>query len=215
MHARIIDNQFVVPDLGKPRRNLAAALQEKAVAHLHDVGFVDGRDLLSPLAPRPFERRPRDTHRRILRDDLEALHHAWNHLVLQPRVQILRVLAENRQVEVEVRVPCLQPRQHTHGTEVYVKPQFLPQRDVDAFMSAADGRRRRTLQPDAAHFERGIQIVRNQRPVDRQGPLARVDAFPLDGCACRFDGARGGFRYFRSNSISGDQRNSVRDTTRL
>ncbi len=63
--------------------------------------------------------------------------------------------------------------------------------------------------PTRRHFERGIQIVRNQRPVDRQRALARVDALPLDGCARRFDGARGRFRYFRSNSISGDQRNQT------
>src|SRR5207253_9609655 len=66
--------------------DLTATLEKQAVAHLHDIRLVDGGHFLAAFAPRVLEGRPRDSHRRMMRDDLQALHHAGHYLVLQARV---------------------------------------------------------------------------------------------------------------------------------
>jgi hypothetical protein len=74
-------------------------------------------------------------------------------------------------------------------------------------MAAADGRRGRTFQPHARHFERSENVVGNQRSVQYQGALAGIDALPFDGHSCCVYGARGGFGNFGSDAVSGDKRN--------
>ena len=73
VHARGVDDPLVVGDVDELARHLAAAVEEQAVAELHDVGLVDRRHPLAPVLPRVLEREPGDPRRRLLGDDLEAL----------------------------------------------------------------------------------------------------------------------------------------------
>src|ERR1022692_4113899 len=95
-------------DPGEVRGHFAAALEEQAVAQLHDIGLVDGHHLLTALAVRPFEGRARDLGRRLLGDDLQTLYHAGYHFVFQAGIEIFGVLAEDRSEEhtSELQSPC-------------------------------------------------------------------------------------------------------------
>lgn len=56
MHGCIVDNHFFKLDSRIELCHLLAALQEQAVAELHDVGFVDGGDLLPVVLDGVVER---------------------------------------------------------------------------------------------------------------------------------------------------------------
>ena len=81
------------------RRPSRTHLEEQAVAHLHDVGFVDGGHALAAVLARVLEGEPRDARRGLLGDDLQALDDARDHLVLEPRVEVLGVLANDDEVD--------------------------------------------------------------------------------------------------------------------
>ena len=63
------------------------------------------------------------------------------------------------------------------------------------------------LRPDARHFERGENVVRDQLALLGQRARAGFHALPLDAGAGSFHRAHGGFRHFGSNTVSGNQRN--------
>ena len=70
---------------GYSRATVARAVEEEAVAELHDVGLVDAVILLRPCAARVLERELRDARRGLLGDDLEALDDARHDHVLEAR----------------------------------------------------------------------------------------------------------------------------------
>ncbi len=88
------------------------------------------------------------------RDNLQARDHIFHHLVLQARVQILGVFAEDHHVDLHVVETGLQAGERMHRSHVGKKIEMLAQRDVDARESAADGRGHRALEPHAGSFER-------------------------------------------------------------
>ena len=55
VHARGVDDLLVVGDVRELARDRADALEKQAVAELHDVRLVDGRDLLPAVPPRVLE----------------------------------------------------------------------------------------------------------------------------------------------------------------
>ena len=59
---------------------------------------MDRVNLLAPVPARVLEGEPRDVRGGVLGDDLQALDHARDHLVLQAGVEILGVLAHDHQV---------------------------------------------------------------------------------------------------------------------
>ena len=69
---------------------------------VHNVGLVDSCHLLAAVQRSTSERKLGDSHRLFARDDLQALDHAVNALVLQARVLALRVLADDQDVNVRV-----------------------------------------------------------------------------------------------------------------
>ena len=142
----------------------------------------------------------------LLGDDLQALHHAGNHFVLQAGVQVLGVLAEDGQVDGHVAEARLQARQHAHRPEVDVEPQLLAQRHVDALVAAGDGRGRGTLQADARDLERGEHVVGDQLALLGQRAHAGLHALPLDANAGGFHRAHGGLGHFGSDAVAGNER---------
>ena len=83
LHAGVIDDKFFVFDLGELRRHRPDRSQEQPVRKLHDVGFVNGMNLFSTVVFCIFKGKFRDPRGGPLGDDLEALHHAGNDLVLE------------------------------------------------------------------------------------------------------------------------------------
>ena len=68
-------------------------LEEEAIAELHDVGLVDGRDFSSVVEKGVAKGILRHPPRALLRYDLQALDHPRHYLMLQPTVLSLCVLS--------------------------------------------------------------------------------------------------------------------------
>ncbi len=121
--------------------------EEEAVGHLHDIGFVHAMNFLAPPLPRIFERESRHPRGRFFGDDLQALDDARHHLMLQPRVQVLGVFANDYQINV------LESGFHAleifHWPHVSVEVQRLPQAHIDAGRSRGDASRKWSLQRHA------------------------------------------------------------------
>src|ERR1700756_5098727 len=98
LHARIVDDVLTVKYFGKLFRDFAGAAQEKPIRKLHDVGLVDGVDLLPTVFARVLKGEFRNARRTFFRDHLDAFDHARNHLVLQAHILALGVFAHNDQV---------------------------------------------------------------------------------------------------------------------
>ena len=130
LHARGVDDPLVVGDVDELARHLARALEEQAVAQLHDVGLVDRRDRLRRLFARAYSNaNSRDARRRLLGDDLEALDHARDDLVLEAGVEVLGVLADDDQVDVREaararRAGCVTGRRLAYRSSALRSPTF-------------------------------------------------------------------------------------------
>ena len=116
---------------------------------------MDGRDALAFFAPRVLEGEPRDSRRRSLGDDLQALDHAGHDLVLDPRVQTFGVLAHHDQVHM---LDGSDVRQFDRP-EVRVEIERFAQAHVDGREPFADGRGDRALQGDLVPPDRFDEIV--------------------------------------------------------
>ena len=83
-------------------RDGPARLEEQAVGQLHDVCLVHGRDLVPAVGDRVIEGEARDPLGCGAGDDLDALGGVGTDPVLDARVQVLGVLADDDQVDVLV-----------------------------------------------------------------------------------------------------------------
>ena len=185
--------------------HFAAALQEQAVAQLHDVGLVDGHHLLAALAACPFEGGARDLRRGFLGDDLQALHHAGDDFVLQTGIEVLGILAEDREIEREVVEARLEAGEHAHRAEVRVEAELLAKRYIDALVTAADRGGGGSFEADARHFERSEDIVGNQLALFGERANAGFDALPFQGGAGGIYSTYGSVGNFGSNAVAGDE----------
>ena len=76
--------------------------EEESVGHLHDVGFVDGVNLLAIVVARVLESEFRDARAGLLRDDLQALDHAGNDFVLDAGIETLGILTNDDEVDIGI-----------------------------------------------------------------------------------------------------------------
>ena len=145
----------------------------------------------------------------LLGDDLQALHHAGHHFVLQAGIEILGVLAEDGQIERQIVEARLEAGQHAHRAEIRVEAELLAQRHVDALVSAADRGGGGSFEADARHFERSEDIVGNQLALFGERAHAGFDALPFDGDAGGVHSAYGSVGNFGSNAVAGDESDLV------
>src|SRR6516162_7481198 len=79
LHAGVVDDVLAVGDLGILLGHLSTAAQKQAIAHLHDVGFVDGVHAFALLPPRESEGKTGNPGGSFFRDDLQRFHHSGHH----------------------------------------------------------------------------------------------------------------------------------------
>ena len=151
-----------------------------------------------------------DTQRRGASDHLDAGDDAGNHFVLDAGVQVFGVLAENHHVDLDVGEARGDAGQRVHGSHISVEVEALAQSDVDAGEAASDGRGDGALEADAGSvqaiedaFGKRLAGLENKRGVE-------LGDFPIDGDAGGIDGAAGGPRDFRTDTIAGNQSYKVR-----
>src|SRR5581483_9132381 len=130
LQAGVIDDDVAESDRLVARREFARAVEKQAVAQLHDVGFVHRGDFFPAVAAREVEGEPGDLRARLLGHDLEALHHAGNHFVLDAGVKALGVLAHDDQIDA--LITRLHPGKIFDRPQVGVKIESLAQGHVHA-----------------------------------------------------------------------------------
>ena len=99
----IVDDLVVSDDIGVLLGNLTKTVEEETIRELHDVGLVNSRDLLSAFALSVLECETRNPRRCFFGDDLEALDDARHNHVLEARVEVLCVLANDYEVNIPER----------------------------------------------------------------------------------------------------------------
>ena len=187
----------------------ARALDEQAVAELHDVGLVDGRDLLPAEPARIVERELGDSRGRLLGDDLQTFDDARDDHVLEAGVQILGVLANDH--EVHVLKPARDARQVGDRSQVRKEVERLPDLDVDAGEPATDRRRDRALErdvvpPNGLHdLDRAASCRFVPRLSGRRRDAPSRWSTP-DAASTTDDGVR----HLRPDAVAGDEGNRVR-----
>ena len=104
MYSRIVNDHVVGSDTGALvlLRNLTEGVQEKTITELHDVCLVDASNLASVFGEGKGESELCDALRLGACDDLERLDDTADGLVLETRVLALRVLTDDRKVDILV-----------------------------------------------------------------------------------------------------------------
>src|SRR5258708_24971785 len=143
LHTSVVDDVFAVSDLGKSLGHGAAAAQKQAIGELHDIGFMNGVNLLALVLAGVLEGKFGDAGGSLFRDDLQAFHNAWDDLVLKAGIEAFGILANDD--EIDVRVAGGNVRQITDRAEVRVELEFLAQGNVDAGKAAAHRSGNRTF----------------------------------------------------------------------
>src|SRR5581483_9412384 len=174
--------------------------------------LVDGDDALALLAAGEIERVARDPLRRARRDHLDALDDARRDLVLDAGVEVLRVLADDDEIDAcERRAHAGERADRAH---VRVEVERLPERDVDAPVpDASDLGLERPLEPQARAADRGDERVRDRAPAFVEGDLARVLDVPGDPRAGRFHHVHGGLDHLGADPVARDERRRPRRGT--
>jgi hypothetical protein len=123
------------------------------------------------------------------------------------RVEILRVLADDHQIDV--REARLHAGKVLDRPEVRVQIQRLAQADVDAREALRDRRRDRAFESDLVAADRIEQRARQRLAVALERGDPRVVPLPVDVDSRGFEDPDDGRGHFGADSIAGDQRDCV------
>ena len=227
-----VHDPVVELDVGILCGHPAGYLQVETVGELHDVGLVDGRDLLASVRPRIVQGKPHnplgatdgdglDADTRVgadgataqLADELDqprGLVRAF--LELDSRVQVLGVFADDDNVEVgEFRGRSgVGPA----GTQAGVEIQLLAEGDVDAAKALADRRGQRTFDGDLVGTDRIEHVLRQHVPGALTDLGAGVLHVPIEGKPANVGSgiqhATGCLGNLRPGAITGNERHGMR-----
>lgn len=89
-------------DVGELLGDILADAEEETIGHLHDVGLVDGGDVVTTLGPGILKGVPGASFTGLLGDELDALDDATDDLVLNATVLTLSVLTNEDGVDILV-----------------------------------------------------------------------------------------------------------------
>ena len=151
MHAGVVHDVLAIGDLRIFLGDIPRAAQKQAVGHLHDVGFVDGENFLAFLPARVFEGKARNACGSLFGDDLQRLHHARNHFVLNAGIFAFGVFPHDDQVYAWIT--RRDTRQVANGPKIGKQLKLFSQGNIDAGKSLPDRRGHRPLQPDPVPFD--------------------------------------------------------------
>src|SRR6267142_4154432 len=173
------------------RKFLEGALQQ-TLGELHDVRLRCAMNRLTSLGERECECELDDLLASFARDQLETLRHPGGLHVLDARVQVLDVLADDDDVELAAGEGGLHTWQLTDWSDVAVRLEQGAKRDVGASVAVADRCLEGTLEHNAGALYRLDRFLRNSGddPLFKCPPACL--AFPALGSgACSLCGPQG------------------------
>src|SRR6266702_1041346 len=184
LHAGVVYNVLAVGNLRIFLRYIARATEKKTIRQLHDIGFVDGVNLLALILASVFKSKAGDAIGSLLGDDLQTLHNARNNFVFKSGIKSLRILPDDD--EINVRIASGDMRQIANGAEIRIKLEALAQFDINAGKAATDRRSYRTLQSNSRALDGLDQLARNVFVIFLVGVSAGFESFPFELQAGRF-----------------------------
>lgn len=204
-HARGINNQLVVDDLGIPivMHRLGAAKHE-AIRQFHDVGLMKHRNSLAASSHGVSEGKVSDPSTSFLCCYFEAGHHPARDFILDAGIQALGVLAHYYQIDaLESR---RYSREGAHRADSAVKIQPLAHGHIDRGESAANWCGARALQCHAALLYFIDSFLRQDiLEASLQGGDSRVPLYPLEWGGSSVEDATRGMGHLWTDAISGNQ----------
>src|SRR6185369_5300380 len=177
---------------------------EEAIGKLHDIGFVDGMNLLAADATSILEGPLGDAGGSLLGGGRETLDDAGNNLVLDAGVESLGVLTDHD--EIDTGIASRNVGKIADRAEVGEELKALAKLDVDAGESSADWRSHRTFESDTRALDGFMQGLRNVFLVLLVGFRAGFELLPLELDASGFEHANGSLADLRANSVARDER---------
>ncbi len=205
LHRHVVDDLVLGLDVLILRRDGARHVEKQAPRVLQYVRLVHRRHLFTPVPARVVVGIADNPLRARARHDADSLRGAPGRIdvVLDPRIEFLRVFPHDDKVDVPV--PRGDPFERTRRAHVAVQIEFLPERDVDAAEPRPDGGRQ-------GPFERDARAADRLDDVFRKGVLELVDCrhagfdpLPLDIDTRRLYYAHGDVRDARPDAVAGYQ----------
>lgn len=102
LHRGVVDNHVTVLDLGVVSRNLLTGVSEETIGELHNVGLVDGGNLVSVVLESKVKGESGNSLGLSLGDDLDGLNDTGDGGVLETGVLTLSVLSDQSHVNTLV-----------------------------------------------------------------------------------------------------------------
>src|SRR5207244_873990 len=133
-------------------RHIARATEKKTIRQLHDIGFVDGVNLLALILASVFESKAGDARGSFLSNDFQALDYARHNFVLKPRIKSLGIFPDDYQINV--RIARGNMRQVANGAEIRVKLEALAQFNINAGKAATNRCSHGTLQSNSRALDK-------------------------------------------------------------
>lgn len=169
LHGCVVNNHLFKLNSWVELCHLFATLQEQTIAKLHDVGFVDGSDLLPVVLDGVVERELGNSQRLGLSDDFEALNDSRYGLVFEGRVFTFGLFANDD--SVDVLMASANSGQADNVNNVSVQVELVAQLHVECLelASAAEiGSRQDSLEADFVLADGSDHIL-------ERGAQGRVD----------------------------------------
>jgi len=186
LQAGVVEQLSVEVDIGEFLRHLAGGAEKQTVGHLHDGSLVHSADLLPANVAGVLEGVSQHALRGLAGDELDALHDAVNHNVLDARVFALSVLSY--QDGIDVIVGCLVAGDGSAWSDVRKEVEGSAQRQVERDVTFANWCCERALERDQVVRDAVDGLVRDDRLAVLVQTWGNVDRLPLDwDICCRVD----------------------------
>ncbi len=204
LHAHVVHDPVFELDLAfVGRGDGPAGREEQAVRELHDVGFVDRRDLPPAIRHRVVEAEAGNPLRRGPGDDLYALGRVRTDHVLDAGVEVLSVLADDDQVHGVIS--GLEARDGPDRAQVGVQAEGLAEGHVHRPEAFSDRRRDGALDRDLVAQNRVEDVLREGRPLLRHDRFAGFDDLPIELDTRGVEDSPGCLGQFGADAVSGNQ----------
>src|SRR5437588_1124013 len=194
-------------------RHRSRGTQEQAVALRQHIGLVAEGDAPPALMARQLESKAHYALRRRARDNPQALHHAWDHDMLQAGVETFGVFTNDN--EVDVAEWNGNAGERVHRPDAGIEFQTLAEADIDRAKTFSNRRRARPLEGHAMTSDE-VKRRRGQRiAISLCRAQARLCFDPINASAGRAHHFTGRPGNFRADAVPRNQDNRGRQVAFL
>lgn len=206
LHGGVVDNHVAVLDLGVLSGDLLTGVSEKTIGKLHNVGLVDGGDLLSVVLESKVKGESSNSLGLSLGDDLDGLNNTGDRRVLQTGVLTLSVLSDKSHVDaLESGLDTGDVLdENERGEDIELSSQGNVERGVAVLLN---GGVEDTLDGDLVSVDGSNGLLVTVEVV--LANTGDVDNLPVDGDGDGLEDGLDGVSNLVTNTITGDEGDGV------